>query len=74
MHSPEEGLAARGFLDRIAQPAFLERAHAIGHRTLAGKTTRSAARIAPGSPVISTASPGATRCSAFWTERRLPMP
>ena len=39
-----------------------------------GTTTRSAARIAPGSAVTRTRSSGATCSSALDTERRLPMP
>ena len=39
-----------------------------------GNTTRSAARMASGSAVISTARRGRDVPSAFCTERRLPMP
>jgi hypothetical protein len=39
-----------------------------------GTTTLSAARICAGSAVTRTRTPGATRSSAFDTERMLPMP
>ncbi len=39
-----------------------------------GKTTRSAARMASGSAVITTEAAGETWASAFPTERRLPIP
>ena len=74
MHSPRNGLAAAA--SRTASPRPLSARHFMqsGMAPCPGKTTRSAARMASGSAVITTEAAGATWASAFCTERRLPIP
>jgi hypothetical protein len=72
----EQRLGRRRLQDGFQQAGLAQFAHAIGHGTLPGSTTRSAARTCSGLDVTMASKP--LPCATCWTacdtERRLPMP